>query len=53
MARFMDKKNRYITFCVSESNYNKLLQAAIKDRRKLASYIAIIIEDHITKNENK
>lgn len=43
----VNKKTKYITFSLDATNYKNIKAMAQRDRRKLASYIAIIIEDYI------
>lgn len=43
----MEKKTRYITFSISESDYNKLKEKADKDRRPLAQFVALLVVDSL------
>lgn len=43
----MEKKTRYITFSICESDYNKLKEKAEKDRRPLAQFVALLVADSL------
>lgn len=43
----MEKKTRYITFSICESDYMKIKEKADKDRRPLAQFIALLVVDYL------
>ena len=49
----MEKKTRYITFSISESDYNKLKEKAEKDRRPLAQFVALVVADWLQAEKRK